>query len=1046
MFMFNSFATTVPIKVIEIKSEKLNFDNNEAGSWMVTKSASWISKNKVRITFDVDSVEKINNSINDVIFVVDTSASMSESGFDSIKSAVKDVLDKLKGKASLISFNDTATILSDFTDDYDFVYNSVNSLSLTGNTNYYQALIKVDELLSSYVYDGKRPVSLVFLTDGYPSSDTPNEVSQYKYLKSKYEYLDIKAIQYNIGTAIVDNVKNISDKQFWANDKNINDVLYKAVFDIVYYDYFKIVDNVNEDYFSIDSVNFDMGEVSTDGNQVVWNIDNFISGGSSKLTINVTLKEKYQNSIDFLETNISEGVSSKIDGLEENVSSTLTPILSNNYTVTYDANAPIGCNVSNLPTAEQHIVYDTVTIPSEVPVCVGYQFKKWEIDNKKIEKVNADNFIMPEENVVLRAIWSKVELDKSMNGTISEQTTLYKVLQKEATSGGLAKEYTGEHQDSMASVGNRKIYYYDPSSSADRSEMLDKNNVIFADMCWQMVRTTDTGGVKMIYNGEPDSNGSCGTGRGTHVGYNGRTTSNLSGNYYYGTDYEYDSESKVFKLTGDLIQAKWTADNYGDLLDKYTCRATTSTGTCATLYYTESYYNASTAYVFSINGNSSYFQFGTMPFNANRGSPASVGYMFNKVYQFNAKNPATETVLKSATISTTYYFSDSVSYYNDKYLLNDPSTVSTTTDAVGKYTFRSTSDSTSNAVVYYIVKVVDTTMYYVEMTNGNDLEYYDKLYTYGTSYTDNGDGTYTINSPSIAKVTTWYDYYGNMRAKYLCKNATNNTCTQLFYVASTTKMNFTYLKSTDNFKYSSTFTYSDGVYKLNNAVSIWDFSDSDSVALLEKNQYTCFNDTGICDKINFIYFLSSYYKSMYYIILSDGKNSENALEEMFYADDLNTTNSTIKTAVDAWYKKYLYEYTSYLEDTIFCNDRTFGNTGGWRGDDILNYQLRFKYSSSLLCPNITDMFSLSNDKAKLKYSVGLLTIKERYFTADTEKRYWFLTPYSFNYDVATSYSGVDTRIVNSNLGVRPVISLKAGTSYINGDGSMNSPYIVDVEK
>ena len=92
------------------------------------------------------------------------------------------------------------------------------------------------------------------------------------------------------------------------------------------------------------------------------------------------------------------------------------------------------------------------------------------------------------------------------------------------------------------------------------------------------------------------------------------------------------------------------------------------------------------------------------------------------------------------------------------------------------------------------------------------------------------------------------------------------------------------------------------------------------------------------------------------------------------------------------------------------------------------------------------MFSLSNDKAKLKYSVGLLTIKERYFTADTEKRYWFLTPYSFNYDVATSYSGVDTRIVNSNLGVRPVISLKAGTSYINGDGSMNSPYIVDVEK
>ena len=293
MFIANSFAVTVPIKSIEIKSEKLNFDTNEAGSWKVTKSASWISKNKARITFDIDSIEKINNEVNNVIFVIDTSESMSEANISSISDAVKNVLDKLKGKAALISFNDTATVLSDFTDDFDSIYNLVNSLVLNGNTNYYQALVKVDELLSSYVYDGERSVSLVFLTDGYPSSDTPNEVSQFEYLKNKYNYLDVRAIQYNIGSVIVDNIKNISDKQFWANDKNINDVLYKAVFDIVYYDYFKIVDNVNEDYFSIDSVNSDIGEVSTNNNQVIWNINDFISGSNSSLTIDITLKEFY---------------------------------------------------------------------------------------------------------------------------------------------------------------------------------------------------------------------------------------------------------------------------------------------------------------------------------------------------------------------------------------------------------------------------------------------------------------------------------------------------------------------------------------------------------------------------------------------------------------------------------------------------------------------------------------------------------------------------------------------------------------------------------
>lgn len=37
------------------------------------------------------------------------------------------------------------------------------------------------------------------------------------------------------------------------------------------------------------------------------------------------------------------------------------------------------------------------------------------------------------------------------------------------------------------------IYYYRGA--------VDNNNVIFGGYCWQIVRTTDTGGIKMIYNG-----------------------------------------------------------------------------------------------------------------------------------------------------------------------------------------------------------------------------------------------------------------------------------------------------------------------------------------------------------------------------------------------------------------------------------------------------------------------------------------------------------------------------------------------------------------
>ncbi len=45
------------------------------------------------------------------------------------------------------------------------------------------------------------------------------------------------------------------------------------------------------------------------------------------------------------------------------------------------------------------------------------------------------------------------------------------------------------------------IYYY-------RGEVYN-NNVIFAGYCWLIVRTTDTGGIKLVYNGELDENGTC---------------------------------------------------------------------------------------------------------------------------------------------------------------------------------------------------------------------------------------------------------------------------------------------------------------------------------------------------------------------------------------------------------------------------------------------------------------------------------------------------------------------------------------------------------
>ena len=71
-----------------------------------------------------------------------------------------------------------------------------------------------------------------------------------------------------------------------------------------------------------------------------------------------------------------------------------------------------------------------------------------------------------------------------------------------------------------------------------------------------MIRTTDTGGVKMLYNGEVED-GKCLSSRGTHVGYSLTNQGSLTTSYYYGTDYIYDKTTNKFSLTGTLEKTSW---------------------------------------------------------------------------------------------------------------------------------------------------------------------------------------------------------------------------------------------------------------------------------------------------------------------------------------------------------------------------------------------------------------------------------------------------------------------------------------------------------
>ena len=618
--------------------------------------------------------------------------------------------------------------------------------------------------------------------------------------------------------------------------------------------------------------------------------------------------------------------------------------------------------------------------------------------------------------------------DKELTGVVKKTafSTIAKQVDrtKQIDFGLISSDTNGKGVYEIKDENNNSIYYY-------RGEV-NNNNVIFGDFCWLMVRTTDTGGVKMIYNGV---------------------------------------------ATG-----------------------TTENPTCENAVGTAR-------------------QISSSKFNSSYTSMSDVGYMYNKRYSYQSRSASTESMLSSTSLNTTNWYADSVTWGSptaNKYNLDNPYQVSATTDypnLVGKYTFRNTSQTYTNTSVYYIAAVDNTTVYYIKLTNtGNHtLADFNYTYTYGDGYTDLGNGTYEItDTTSVTTInrSDWYTNYSNLTNKYVCKNATNNTCSEVWYVTRTSNTTMYYLK-VSNIKFSngiSNYDNTTGTYTLDNdnSVSFWDITNNTNKTSLNNHHYTCWNESGTCTTLYYIYYVEG--TTYYYINLTGGELVEDALYKMTgNATDtvknreinqnynLNTTDSTVKTAIEAWFKTNLTNeedankenYQEYLEDTIFCNDRKYQQTGsntlalsGWNpnGGSVTSYiyfntNTRFYNGSwysttnkpTFACPNETDRFSVSNNNAKLKYPVGLLTADEIilagaagnsytsniiYYLYNGSTNYWSLSPSRFHtdnyaYEFYVNYGYVSYNVVYNSYGLRPVVSLKPGTEFVDGgEGTTAKPYVV----
>ena len=272
---------------------------------------------------------------------------------------------------------------------------------------------------------------------------------------------------------------------------------------------------------------------------------------------------------------------------------------------------------------------------------------------------------------------------------------------------------------------------------------------------------------------------------------------------------------------------------------------------------------------------------------------------------------------------------------------------------------------------------------------------------------------------------------------------------------------------TDTYYFGNDVTYQNGTYTLSDTItsSSWSsiYNTSDGIY---NHHYSCLSTSNTCSNVYYIYYTNS--STAYYITLKNGKKVEDALSEML---DNNTTNSTIKTYIDNWYNNNMTSYTSKLEDTVWCNDRSIYTLNGWDPDGgsstrYLYFSGRNRaystYSPSLTCSRDIDKFttSTSTGNGKLTNPVGLITADEimlaggeggstnSSFYLYTGSNYWWAgSPYYFhNYyaDEFVLYSGIldDYNVNNSWAGVRPAVSLAPGTEMI-GSGTVDDPYQVN---
>ena len=972
-------VTTYHEAVPSIQLDSSTYDNE--GSWSIEKKAKWLSKDTIEISIDINSILLGKDTDKDIIFVLDTSNSMQGEKISRLKSDTESLIEYLawhnNNRMAMITFNSTATLHTNFTQNKENLYYIINNLVPIGRTNYYDAFVKVDSVLSNYTYNPNRDLIVLFLTDGYPDLGNPNQVTMYNLLKEKYPFITINGVQYEMGEKALEPIVEITDKQWIAKMTSLSNVLYAASEATELYHTFNVKDVINTDYFYIEDISditTSYGNVSLVDNTITWDLgtDTYTTGSNSTLKIKAHLKDEFIDHEGYYPTNDSLEANSELLGNKENRKTTSTPVLKNRFKVTYDSNMPEGCQNIAYP-EENYYVFDNVAKKTEILSCEGYLFGGWKIVEDGINYINSDNFIMPQFDVTIRAEWKKGSIEKTMEGEVHSKITLYKKIENDYDNSATdIEKYTGPG----ATNYENNVYYYFGET--------ENNNVLFGNYCWKIVRTTDTGGVKLLYNGVMTAENGCNTTANTitSIGYNPAANSpgyvgymfpktkteqyayqqkKLSDEYYFiakefteaDADYYY-SDSMIWDGSQYVLQepehGTWR-DMYQNSSHKYVCR--NGSTSCTDVYYI----------VFH--------------------EPVDLNSTGSNQYLYHLTNGEL-----LADVNKTMYFATGVE--------NGSLT------GVVEVTMDDWVNNHSNYVGYYTCADPYTSecsnTYYVRSTGIYYFTYFDMShnYQYGNSFTWDGN-KYTLTNTKA--FWNWNEGFNTLNNNhYTCFN-NSGECEELYYIIITTKTNN---------------DYDALAVPLVGGKSISDALDE----MLNNNDINQ-NNSNVKAQID-----------RWYQNNMEANGFTDYLEDTVYCNKREIAdlgNWSPNNSNTSW-GMYYYTYTNRLTADLTCNRKVDQFTvSSENGNGNLTYPV------GLLTQSEAALANHGNETNSYIKSAST---------------YWTMSPSTFYTSNQSELAIAPNGTFNPNallwygFGARPVVSLRPEIEYSGGDGSYMHPYIV----